>query len=912
MLINHTINSVYNGVNQQAAEHRLDTQVEEMINVVPTIERGLLKRNPTSRINISGGSLNYTEDMWTYYYNRGGEEEEEYIFQITQAGGLKVIDARTGEILTVTYEGNSLSYLENISSYKNGFSAITIKDVTVLANKSVYPAMHELNTGDDSIATQTLENVNVSTVSFTENLNKPLLYSSQTETDVLPSLRPGHIYTATFFDGTTRYTLSELFTTIVVDGISTTIVHDYEFEGSTKTMLEYVGSVKTRLSQSLDTSLYAVTQNDLDLVIVKLDGTSPIVTVTLSAVDNFPVDTKAYTFLQSDFAPSSGTGSIETEVALTSHENYGKEAFIWIKSNNPVDTYRFNIDIRDGSATPVRADFGIKLDPAVETDVTPTAMATAIANEINTNYSASFSATASGSICRVTSLLNTIESVSVTDSFGNTASSCWSTEVVSSHDLPANMSDDFNNTLVKVTGSSRTNKDVYWLKYLDGRWVESMDNSIAKDLVVESMPHIIIRNEDRSFTLKPYGFNSREIGDDTTNERPSFIGSPIRDLFFFKNRMGFLTENSVVMSEVGEYGNFWRTTAVSVLDSDPIDTFVDSSSVVSLHHAVYIEDSVMLFSDNNQFRLEGGKVLGPSSVQITQVSAYQYDKNVRPLFIGNSIFFVAQNGEHSAVMEYALDKRSETMSAFSVSSHIPRYIPSNCVALSGSEINNMLFLFSESDRSTLYVYKYYDSGNKRHQSAWFKWNFNATMYNVLGLSNKILLLVNRRHNVAMEDWVLSSGKWDMSALWDNSLVWVNEPSSLQSVDQLERMDIVPQDHTSNFIDDSGHDNDTVIPALVNLGEWIPGTENKKDIDSDLRFKNINVTSEDGSSFYIDVHDSERGDVKSIPYKYTVDRKPVIYGNAKHVKIHIMNNDTSGFRINSISYEGSLNKTNRRY
>ena len=52
MLISNQIDSVYNGVNQQSAEHRLETQVEEMINAYPTLDRGLVKRNPALEAEI--------------------------------------------------------------------------------------------------------------------------------------------------------------------------------------------------------------------------------------------------------------------------------------------------------------------------------------------------------------------------------------------------------------------------------------------------------------------------------------------------------------------------------------------------------------------------------------------------------------------------------------------------------------------------------------------------------------------------------------------------------------------------------------------------------------------------------------------------------------------------------------------
>ncbi len=47
------------------------------------------------------------------------------------------------------------------------------------------------------------------------------------------------------------------------------------------------------------------------------------------------------------------------------------------------------------------------------------------------------------------------------------------------------------------------------------------------------------------------------------------------------------------------------------------------------------------WSDKAQFKLEGGRVLSPKDVQISQTSAYEINTNVRPLFMNDKVFFCA-------------------------------------------------------------------------------------------------------------------------------------------------------------------------------------------------------------------------------------------------------------------------------
>ena len=43
-------------------------------------------------------------------------------------------------------------------------------------------------------------------------------------------------------------------------------------------------------------------------------------------------------------------------------------------------------------------------------------------------------------------------------------------------------------------------------------------------------------------------FEERQVGDDTTNQQPSFVGSFVENVFFYMNRVGFLSEDNVILS----------------------------------------------------------------------------------------------------------------------------------------------------------------------------------------------------------------------------------------------------------------------------------------------------------------------------------------------------------------------------
>ena len=206
-------------------------------------------------------------------------------------------------------------------------------------------------------------------------------------------------------------------------------------------------------------------------------------------------------------------------------------------------------------------------------------------------------------------------------------------EVDSIVDLPKSC---FNNFTIKIKGDADIDQDDYYVRFKvkdgsnfgEGSWIETVGwkkdesetevlESIETNLEYRTMPLTLVRLANGNFKLQSpeedqfdtveapneVGWRSRQAGDDFTNPFPSFVGSTINDVFFFKNRLGFLTDTAVVFSEADEYFNFFRTTTQQLLDSAPIDVGLSHTKVAVLQHALPFQEKLMLFSKQSQFVL---------------------------------------------------------------------------------------------------------------------------------------------------------------------------------------------------------------------------------------------------------------------------------------------------------------------
>ena len=309
-------------------------------------------------------------------------------------------------------------------------------------------------------------------------------------------------------------------------------------------------------------------------------------------------------------------------------------------------------------------------------------------------------------------------------------------------ELPKYCEDGF---VIQVNGDNQKKEDDFYVRYTGskstGTWKECPAPSRPSDSVYHSfdnatMPHTLRQNDDESFTFGPAldsdgnPWHDRVAGDDDTNPFPSFVGSAINDVFFHRNRLGFLAGENVIFSEASNYFNFFRVTVRSLLDSAPIDVAVSQNEVSDLQAAVPTQDNLMLFSGLTQFSLSAEQLLTPAEVSIDQSTKYECNLTAKPVSVGTSIYFTHKDGNFSGVRELYTQGDSDTQDAPSVTSHVPEYLTGGVRQLIGSANEDMLVCLTESNLHECYVYKWYNSDRERVQSSWSKWIFDEEIVHV--------------------------------------------------------------------------------------------------------------------------------------------------------------------------------------
>jgi len=535
------------------------------------------------------------------------------------------------------------------------------------------------------------------------------------------------------------------------------------------------------------------------------------------------------------------------------------KAFYWVSRS-------FN-DGQDGGYT-----YEVKLDGIIYTASSTTSIgaATTLGDSI---LAAGYSVKRVGSIIRISK--DSAFSFESGDSWGNQASKGWIDSVAKIQDLPADIRGftEADVGTIAITGTDRDQFTNYYLKWNGNNWVETYKDGFKMTIDKTTMPAKLVQTAADTFSfgfvqnLDSEGFrdnwSSRTKGDEDSNPTPSFVSRQITNMFFFKNRLGFTSEENVILSETGEYYNFFATTAMEVLDADPIDAAVDSDTVSIIRNVNATGGALTIWADDNQFLLAGGEVLSPATTRISQISSYATDNSLAPIVVDNEILFFNKRGSYLDVLVYSpATLQADKSSAESISSHIPTYLPSTIKNVEVSSTNNMVFFQDASDDGVLYVYKYYIKGQERVVSSFFKWTFNGHIIKAIKVLSDVLFLMIDANKIC-------------------------------------KIDLEPLEIGDSFLDiGSVPYTSSVVMSKFNLQT----AQGNQIIREPFYIKNIKTKTTGSIDFTIL---NEERDITTIVNKKYLNRKLIVGGNSDKTRTGFSTSYTDGCQIDTISIEGRI-------
>ncbi|QBZ68988.1 tail tubular protein B [Shigella phage VB_Ship_A7] len=316
-----------------------------------------------------------------------------------------------------------------------------------------------------------------------------------------------------------------------------------------------------------------------------------------------------------------------------------------------------------------------------------------------------------------------IRSIATNDGYGNTLMNVVMHQSQSFSKLPIEAPNGYT---VKIVGDTSKTSDQFYVQYDATRkvWKEVAGWGIESGFNNATMPHALVREADGHFELKQLNWAGRTAGDDNTNPFPSIKDSTINDVFFFRNRLGFLAGENIVMSRTSKYFSLFPASVANLSDDDPIDVAVSHNRISVLKYAVPFSEELLLWSDQAQFVLSAQGILSPKTVELNLTTEFDVSDRARPYGIGRGIYFASPRASYTSLNRYyAVQDVSSVKSAEDMSAHVPSYIPNGVFSIRGSGTENFVSILSASAPSKIFIYKFLYLNEEIAQQSWSHWDF---------------------------------------------------------------------------------------------------------------------------------------------------------------------------------------------
>lgn len=422
----------------------------------------------------------------------------------------------------------------------------------------------------------------------------------------------------------------------------------------------------------------------------------------------------------------------------TKSAKYGKQGTVRVMSAAYNSTYQFKVTNLDAPANVYTITYTTGNPPTTNPDVTdPGLLASTVASNLKTALQ---SAIPGATIYQVNNNLcfQCSFKIKIDVAYGIDGSllRAYTDSVSSFASLAA---EEVNGRIVRVYNDLVTNDDDYYVEFSvtdgsatgsgisgSGFWKEVQDPRLSTGFDPKTMPVGLINTAPNQFTLGFLNWSSRLVGDDNSNPQPSFVGHKISHVFFYENRLGFLSGSNLIMSQADEYFTFYNKSAKTQTDADPIDLSVTSLRPSTLHSSVPVIQGLLLFSDSEQFLLYATDTrLTPSGTKIRSIAKYENSAKIHPVTTGEDVLIAVrsyedQNRGSTRVLSMTPKSVDEPPTTNIITTVVEDWLPPTLDFMELTQDNTYLFL-TDSSNPMVYCYRVFEQDDQKLMRSWFRW-----------------------------------------------------------------------------------------------------------------------------------------------------------------------------------------------
>ena len=294
--------------------------------------------------------------------------------------------------------------------------------------------------------------------------------------------------------------------------------------------------------------------------------------------------------------------------------------------------------------------------------------------------------------------------------------------------------------------------DDYVIRWDGQTWAETVLPGELISFDASTLPYLLTRTSTDNFTFTPSPWTNRVSGisgNTGSSRQPSFVGQQISNIFFYKNRLGFVSVDNVIMSQPLEFFNFWRNSSLTTTDADPIDLKATSLDDVNLFAVHPMTQGLVLFSPKEQFVMTAGNsnVLTPSTASINSVSRYEISPLVDPVLLKDKLYFVAKADSYSRMMSMLTRGDNNNPVVIDESKVVTTWLPKNINRAFRSNQNDLIGLIDNSSNYA-YLFRSLDVDGQQPLKTWFSWELPGKILFAAAQQDSIQFIISANSKVS--------------------------------------------------------------------------------------------------------------------------------------------------------------------
>lgn len=234
----------------------------------------------------------------------------------------------------------------------------------------------------------------------------------------------------------------------------------------------------------------------------------------------------------------------------------------------------------------------------------------------------------------------------------------------------------------------------------------------------------------------PNNYAVSSAGDLDTSPLPGFFGKRIDHMTTFQDRLMIVAGSTVFLSRSGDYFNWFRQSALTVLDDDPVEVYALGSDGDTVTDSVMLDRSLILFGKQQQYAMDGRSALTPRTAYIAVQSAHEDTTTCPPVVSGNFIFFTQQRNSRLTVQQMQTGDYADSFRAFDITTQLDGYISGTPRQIVAQTSPSTLAIRTAENNTGFYMFHYLDSSDQteRLYDSWSRWYSDPALGVLCGIT----------------------------------------------------------------------------------------------------------------------------------------------------------------------------------